>query len=79
MLITIEAEEAFDAEPDLHRVQAPTLVLGGTADQFYSEDLFRRTAAGIPNGRAVIFPGKGHFYVINSKTAASIALGFHLG
>ena len=79
MLITIEAEDAFDAEPDLHRVQAPTLVLGGTADQFYSEDLFRRTAAGIPNGRAVIFPGKGHFYVATSKAAASTALGFHLG
>lgn len=79
MLITIEAEDAFDAEPDLHRVQAPTLVLGGTADRFYSEDLFRRTAAGIPHGRAVIFPGKGHLYAGTSKAAASTALGFLLG
>src|SRR5689334_3084740 len=60
MLITIGAADAFDAEPDLHRVQAPTLVLGGSADQFTSEDIFRRTAAGIPNGRVVIFHGKGH-------------------
>ena len=79
MLITIEAGNAFDAEPDLHRVQAPTLVLGGSADQFNSEDLFRRTAAGIPNGRVVIFPGKGHLYVAASKAAASTALGFLLG
>ncbi|HLM22034.1 MAG TPA: alpha/beta hydrolase [Propionibacteriaceae bacterium] len=78
MLITIAAEDAFDAEPDLHRVQAPTLVLGGTADAFYSEDLFRRTGTGIPNGRAVIFPGKGHVYVTSSKIPASIGLGFLL-
>jgi pimeloyl-ACP methyl ester carboxylesterase len=79
MLITMEAGDAFDAEPDLHRVQAPTLVLGGSADQFNSEDLFRRTAAGIPNGRVVIFPGKGHLYVATSKAAANTALGFLLG
>ena len=79
MLITIAAEDGFDAEPDLHRVQATTLVLGGTADPFYSEDLFRRTATAIPDGRAVIFPGKGHLYAATSKTAASIALGFILG
>jgi pimeloyl-ACP methyl ester carboxylesterase len=79
MLITIAAEDRFDAEPDLERVQAPSLVLGGTADPFYSEDLFRRTAAGIRDGRAVIFPGKGHVYAATSKTAANIALGFLLG
>jgi pimeloyl-ACP methyl ester carboxylesterase len=79
MMITIAAEDRFDAEPDLQRVQAPSLVLGGTADSFYSEDLFRRTAAGVGNGRAVIFSGKGHAYAATSKTAASIALGFLLG
>jgi pimeloyl-ACP methyl ester carboxylesterase len=76
MLITIAAENSFDAEPDLHRVQAPTLVLGGTADPSYSEDLFRRTAAGIPDGRAAIFRGKGHLYAANSRNASSISLGF---
>jgi hypothetical protein len=40
MLITIAAEDSFDAEPDLHRVSAPTLV-GATSDPFYSEDLFK--------------------------------------
>jgi pimeloyl-ACP methyl ester carboxylesterase len=79
MLITIEAEDAFDAEPDLHRIQAPTLVLGGTADDTYSEDLLRRTAAGIPNGCAVLFAGKGHLYAVSSKVAAQTALGFFLG
>lgn len=79
MLLTIAAEDSFDAEPELTRVQAPTLVLGGTADPFYSENLFRRTAAGIPHGRAVILPGKSHNYVAGSKVTAGIALGFLVG
>jgi pimeloyl-ACP methyl ester carboxylesterase len=79
MLITNAAAVAFDAEPELDRVQAPTLVMGGSADPYYSEDLFRQTAAGIPGGRPVIFPGKGHLYPSASKAAASVALGFLLG
>jgi len=79
MLITNAAAVAFNAEPELHRVLAPTLVIGGSADPYYSEDLFRQTAAGISGGRAVIFPGKGHLYASASKAAAGIALGFLLG
>lgn len=78
MLITNAAAAAFDAEAELGRVRAPTLVMGGSTDPYYSEDLFRRTAAQIPGGRAVIFPGKGHLYASASKAAASIALGFLL-
>jgi len=78
MLITNAAAVAFDAEAGLGRVRAPALVMGGGTDPYYSEDLFRRTAAGIPGGRAVIFPGKGHVYASASKAAASIALGFVL-
>ena len=78
MVRLIAAEDAFDAEPELDRIQAPTLVLGGGADSFYSEDLFRRTAAGMPNGQAVILPGKSHLHVAGSKVPAGIALGFLL-
>jgi pimeloyl-ACP methyl ester carboxylesterase len=79
MLVTIAAEDSFDAEPGLGRVQARTLVLGGSADKFYSTDLFRRTANGIPTGRAIILAGKSHLYVAGSKAAAGMALGFLLG
>jgi pimeloyl-ACP methyl ester carboxylesterase len=75
----LRAEDAFDAEPDLGHVQASTLVLGGTADAFYSEDLFRRTADRIPDGRAVIFSGKSHMYVAGSAAPAAVALGFLVG
>jgi pimeloyl-ACP methyl ester carboxylesterase len=79
MLATLVAEESFDAESKLGRVTAPTLVLGGTGDPFYSEDLFRRTAGGIDGGEVVILPGKSHGYVGGSKVTAGIALGFLLG
>ena len=79
MLITNAAAVAFDAGPELHRVLAPTLVIGGSTDPYYSKDLFRRTAAEIPGGRVVIFPGKGHLYAGASRAAANIALGFLLG
>lgn len=78
MLVTIAAEDQFDAEPDLDRVTAPTLVVGGGADRFYSTDLFRRTAAGVQDGRAVIFPDKGHTSAATSRTGSNIILGFLL-
>jgi hypothetical protein len=55
------------------------LILGTTADPFYCEDLFRRTAAGIPDGRVVIFAGKSHVYVAGSAVPAAVALGFMVG
>jgi pimeloyl-ACP methyl ester carboxylesterase len=75
----LRAEDAFDVEADLGHVQASTLVLGGTADAFYSEELIRRTAEGIPDGRAVFFPGKSHMYVAGSAVSAAVALGFLVG
>ena len=57
---------------------APTLVVGGGADRFYSTDLFRRTAAGVRDGRAVVFRNGGHTYAATSRTACNIILGFQL-
>jgi pimeloyl-ACP methyl ester carboxylesterase len=78
MLVTIAAEDVFDAEPHLDRVTAPTLVLGGTADGFYSRDLFERTAAGIPQGRAVVWAGRSHVSVAGGKVPAAVGLGYLL-
>ncbi len=78
MLVVAAAEDGFDAEPGLGRVTAPTLVIGGSADPYYSPDLLRRTAEGIPEGTLVLFPGKSHSYAIGSKAAIHTALGFLL-
>ena len=78
MLVTIAAEDALDLEPHLRRVTAPTLVLGGTADGFYTRDLFERTAAGIPQGRAVVWEGRSHIGVAGGRVPAAVGLGYLL-
>jgi pimeloyl-ACP methyl ester carboxylesterase len=79
MLVTIAAEDVFDAESDLPGVVAPTLVIGGDRDQFYSRELFELTAAGVQHGRAFVWPGRAHMRTVASKSSAYLALGFLLG
>ena len=57
VLVTLDAEDAFDVEASLPRVTAPTLVIGGGSDHFYTPELFQGTAAGVQDGRVHIFPG----------------------
>lgn len=78
MLVTIAAEDELDLEARLDRVTAPTLVLGGTADDFYTRDLFERTAAGVPDGRAVVWDGMSHVGVAGGKMPAAVGLGYLL-
>jgi pimeloyl-ACP methyl ester carboxylesterase len=60
LITTIEAEDAFNMRDRLGEIAAPTLVIGGEEDPFYSPELFRETAASIPNARLVLYPGMGH-------------------
>ena len=78
VLVTIDAEDAFDVAADLPRLRAPTLVIGGGKDAFYTEDLFRETAAGVPDGRVHIFPGYGHGRACTSTATTHLTLGFML-
>ncbi len=61
-LSRIAAVAAFDRRADLHRILAPTLVLGARDDfampAYLSEDLARR----IPGAELVIVPEGGHFF-----------------
>jgi pimeloyl-ACP methyl ester carboxylesterase len=61
LLVTLDAEDSFDVEADLPRITAPTLVIGGSKDNFYTEELFRRTAAGVQDGRVHLFPEASSF------------------
>lgn len=78
LLVTLDAEDAFDVGGQLHRITAPTLVIGGAKDVFYSRELFERTAAGVRDGRAHIYPGWGHGRTSASSTTAHLMLGFFL-
>jgi pimeloyl-ACP methyl ester carboxylesterase len=60
LIVTIEAEDAHDFRSRLHDITAPTLVIAGADDPFYTEALFRETAAGIPGARLILYPGMGH-------------------
>jgi pimeloyl-ACP methyl ester carboxylesterase len=60
LVITIEAEDRFNFRDRLAEIAAPTLVVGGERDPFYSGALFRETAAGIPNARLILYPEMGH-------------------
>ena len=59
-MITIEAEDKHDFKDRLAEIKAPTLVVAGDKDPFYTEALFRETAAGIPNASLILYPGQGH-------------------
>jgi pimeloyl-ACP methyl ester carboxylesterase len=60
MITTIRAEDGLDLRNRLADIVAPTLVIGGERDAFYSAELFRETAAGIPRGRLALYAGRGH-------------------
>jgi pimeloyl-ACP methyl ester carboxylesterase len=69
MLVTVAAEDTFDASPGLPHVTAPTLLVAGDRDRFYSPELFRETAERIPGARLLLYPGKGHAGVLTHRPA----------
>ncbi len=60
LVVTIEAEDKHNFRDRLAQIKAPTLVVAGDKDPFYSEDLFRETAEGIPDARLILYKGMGH-------------------
>ena len=60
LVITIEAEDKLHFKDRLSEITAPTLVVAGDKDPFYSVTLFRETAEGIPHARLILYPGMGH-------------------
>lgn len=69
LLTTIAAEDVFDAAPELPRIAAPTMVIGGGRDRFYSPLLFAETAERIPQGSLRLYPHKGHVGTITYRRA----------
>jgi pimeloyl-ACP methyl ester carboxylesterase len=69
MLVTVAAEDVFDASPELHRITVPTLLVAGGRDRFYAPELFSETAERIPDARLALYPDKGHAGVMTHKPA----------
>jgi len=76
--------EDFERNPDfLRRIPAPTLVIGGTADQFFDTQVFQETAGMIPGARLALFEGETHMLPVERSgdvagaVAAFLAEGRH--
>jgi pimeloyl-ACP methyl ester carboxylesterase len=67
---TIRAEDRFDATPRLATITAPTLVVAGDRDAFYGEKVFQETARLLPEGRLLMYRGKGHIGVLRDHRLA---------
>jgi pimeloyl-ACP methyl ester carboxylesterase len=76
MLVTVAAEDTFDACPQLHRITAPTLLVAGGRDRFYTPELFRQTAERIPHGHLRLYPDKGHAGMLTHKPATREIVAF---
>lgn len=59
-LASVDACLDHDATDRLPAVAAPTLVLGGTEDAYFSETVYRETADRLPEGVLGRLPGVGH-------------------
>jgi pimeloyl-ACP methyl ester carboxylesterase len=79
MLVTVAAEDVFDASPLLHRITAPTLLVAGGRDRFYSPELFRETAERILGARLSLYQDKGHAGVMTHKPAIREIVAFLRG
>jgi pimeloyl-ACP methyl ester carboxylesterase len=66
---TIEAEDGFDLAQCHTQIQAPTLIIAGANDRFYSPALFAETAQLIPNSRLHLVNHRGHITVTRDRAA----------
>lgn len=64
---TLLAEDKFNVEGDLHKITAPTLLIGGDQDFFYPEKLLRRMEDLIPNSRLIMYHGCKHSEVVTNE------------
>ncbi len=76
MVATIDAEDVFDVTTRLPEITAPTLVIGGARDRLYGEELFAGTADGLPEGRLLLHPDKGHAGALTSPRTSEEVLRF---
>ncbi|WP_210485173.1 alpha/beta fold hydrolase [Microvirga antarctica] len=67
--------EDFLRHPEIARhILAPTLVIGGTADQFFGAHVFEETAKLIPGARLALFEGETHMLPIERSADVAKAI-----
>jgi pimeloyl-ACP methyl ester carboxylesterase len=76
MATTIEAEDEFDLARCRAPIHAPTLIVAGADDRFYSPELFHETARLIPDSRLCLVEGRGHVTVMSDRHAKAELTAF---
>jgi pimeloyl-ACP methyl ester carboxylesterase len=59
-LTTLQADLNHDTTGRLNEISAPTLIIGGSEDPFFSESILRETAGKIPDATLHVYDGVGH-------------------
>jgi pimeloyl-ACP methyl ester carboxylesterase len=67
------------APPDPRAITAPTLVVGGSADQFFGDGAMAEAAAAMPDARLVLLPGETHMAPVEASKAVAATIGAFLG
>lgn len=76
LLATLDAEDGFDLAACAGTVRAPTLIVAGGRDRFYSRDLFEQTKQLIPGSHLYVRPRRGHTTVTFDPRAVATIQGF---
>ncbi|WP_243763577.1 alpha/beta fold hydrolase [Allobranchiibius sp. CTAmp26] len=76
LLATLDAEDGFDLASCNGSIRAPTLIVAGGRDRFYSRALFNETEQLIPRSQLYTRPRRGHSTVTFDPRAGATIRGF---
>ena len=76
LLVTLDAEDAFDLKSRLGQIETPTLITGGGRDRFYTAALFEATRAAMPNATLKVYARGGHVGTLGNRSLAQHILQF---
>jgi pimeloyl-ACP methyl ester carboxylesterase len=75
LAMTLHAEDTFDLT-DLPTIKAPTLIIAGGRDRFYSQATLRETVRLIPSSRLSLYARRGHVTLLSDRRAIAEAASF---
>lgn len=75
LLVTLEAEDAFDLRT-LPTISAQTLIVNGGRDRFYDLQTVQETVRLVPNSRLALYPTRGHVTVCTDRRAIAEMANF---
>ena len=76
LLATLDAEDGFDLASCLGAIRAPTLIVAGGRDPFYTPVVFEQTRQLIPNSHLFVRPRRGHVTITWDPKATAAIHGF---